>query len=104
MFGAVLEMPREAFLSDYLETHNFDILDSPGYRRGGLLSARRLEALRPIFTVERKYLAAMSDAITNDELAGSPEAFLRHNPGGDEGVLEACRSRLLETTESGAFR
>ena len=90
---SALEVPREAILTDYLESRRFDILASPAYRQHQSLSTERLDALRAIYTVEREYLNAMFDAVA--ERDGSVEAFLRQTVGLDAAVLDAFRKRLL---------
>jgi protein-tyrosine phosphatase len=90
---SALEVPRDAILTDYLETLKFDVLASPAYQQGESLSTEWLEALRPIYTVEREYLDAMFDAIV--ERDGSVEAFLYQTVGLDAAVLNAFRNRLL---------
>lgn len=90
---SVLGVPREAIVADYLATRRFDILASAAYRREGGFPMERIEALRPIFSVEPAYIETTLDWLA--ERHGSVEQFLRSEAGVRTGTIGDARERLL---------
>jgi protein-tyrosine phosphatase len=90
---SVLGVPEEDILEDYLASIEFDILMSPAFKRDRPIPADRLQALKPIYSVHRDYLAATFQTLAEQD--GSVEDFLEKKIGLDPKTFDAIRARLL---------
>lgn len=82
--------PREAVITDYLASLNFDVLASPAFRHS---PPERREVLQPIYSVHRDYLDAMFAAIEARD--GSIEGFLNRSLALEAPEIARLRERLL---------
>lgn len=90
---SILGVPEEDILKDYLASLEFDILMSPAFRRDRPILADRLQALKPIYSVHRDYLAATFQTLAEKD--GSVEGFLEKKIGVAPKTLDTIRDRLL---------